>query len=170
MVKNIMLLTFLFFACLMVSNTVPASEEHPHSSDRKALSINLSPKLHQALSEEMRAIEQAMMTLVKAMAAGDWSIIAKTGEQIRDSYIMKQKLSKEDFEELHRTLPDEFREMDERFHQRAGQLSRAALEKDKELVAFYSYKLMEGCMSCHVSYAAGRFPGFSKPVRHEHHH
>lgn len=37
----------------------------------------------------------------------------------------------------------------------------AAQAKDGELSSIYSWKMMEGCVSCHQVYAKDRFEGFS---------
>ena len=91
--------------------------------------------------------------------------------KIRDSFILKQKLTEEQIAELHHTLPAEFLEMDRTFHSTAGKLAHAAHQQDGELVHFYYYRLHSQCTKCHSKYASERFPSFQKkkPGESDHH-
>jgi len=62
---------------------------------------------------------------------------------------------------LHQKLPPAFRVLGQSFHQAAGMLAQAASLKNPDVVSFYYYKLVDGCVSCHARFATRRFPGFS---------
>ncbi len=148
-----------------------AAGEHEHSgSSPAATELRLSPGVAKILRQEMRAIEAGMKGLIPAIASGKWEEVAATGREIRDSFIMKQRLSPRQRHELHRTLPPRFREMDGAFHHTAGMLAHAAEAGNGEVVTFYLQRLMEGCVGCHTRYATQRFPALATPPAGEHHH
>ena len=147
-----------------------AAEEHQHGPPANPAAVELSVELSALLSEEMLAIEDGIGVLMTAMAAGDWPLVADTGEKIEKSYILAQRLTAEQIEELARVLPARFKALDSAFHGSAGKLSKAARGRDVELAVFHSYKLMEACVECHGTYARERFPGFGEEeTGHEHH-
>lgn len=154
------LLMSLVAASLAVLGAAEEPAHHPTPAGGEP-EIRLSEPLRQALAEEMLAIQNAMMDLVPSLAAGEWSEVAKLGRRIEGSYIMKQKLSADEMEELHRALPAGFQELDSSFHEMAGMLAHVAEEGHVELVHFYFYKLNESCVTCHRRYAGQRFPAFS---------
>ncbi len=119
----------------------------------------------------MNEIEKGMMTIIPAIAAGNWESIAKLAQKIKDSFILKQKLTKEQMKELHHSLPPGFVEMDQRFHTTAEKLAHAAHQGDGELVNFYFYKLHSQCMNCHSKYASKRFSNLksSQQAEADHH-
>ena len=121
--------------------------------------IHLSADLHQLLSQEMVAIENGMQDLVPLIAAGEWGQVASIAQKISDSFIMKQKLTAAQKEELHQVLPQQFVEMDQDFHASAGMLAHAAGMKNADVVGFYFFKLNTACVACHTKYAGERFPG-----------
>ncbi len=146
----------------------PAAGQHDHH-DAEVSGIVLSAEVAALLGEEMRSIEKGLGSLMIAMASGDWPHVAETGEQIEKSYILAQRLTPEQREELGRALPQRFKTLDATFHRAAGKLAGAARAGDGELAVFYAYKLMEVCVACHESYASDRFPGFSATAdAHEH--
>ena len=124
---------------------------------------SLSPELRALLKQEMVAIEQGMKGIIPAYVAGDYPEVAKIAGQIKNSYILKQKISKEQKQELHHKLPENFINQDKEFHQYAGRLQHVSQEKRAELVGFYYSKLLESCVNCHSAYAGHRFPGLSSP-------
>lgn len=131
--------------------------------------IALSKELKGLLGEEMNAIQQGMMDLSPAIAAGEWGRIGEIARQIEGSFIMKRKLTPAQRDELHRALPEGFRELDGRFHATAAMLAHVAEVRDAELASFYYYRLTEACTQCHARYAGERFPGFAQPARHHEH-
>jgi hypothetical protein len=124
--------------------------------------VHLSQDLKMILNQEMYEIEQGMMKIIPAISEGNWEIITEIAKRIKNSFILKQKLTEKQIEELHHSLPAEFIEMDHNFHATAGKLAHAALEHDGELVNFYFYKLHSQCINCHSKYASERFPNLKK--------
>jgi len=132
--------------------------------------VQLSPDLLALLRAEMVEITGGMQSITFFLATADWHSIQETSEKIRDSYIMKMKLSAAQIEELEQALPERFKQLDAEFHHRAGKLGTAAGAHDAELVAFQYSGLLETCTVCHAAYAGSRFPGFASDVPKEHAH
>jgi hypothetical protein len=131
--------------------------------------LALSPKLRGALRAEMAGLKAGIAELSVALAGGEWDKAAERAGRIRDSYILKQRLSRGELEQLERSLPADFLDMDERFHRHAGRLASAAHMQDHELAVFYFARMLEACGSCHVRYATHTFPGYrSPPAPHAH--
>ena len=145
---------FLFFphAALAVDEDQPAASGADHE-------IHLSADLRVLLGQEMVAIENGMKDLVPAISSGEWGDVVSIALKISDSFIMKQKLTATQREELHRVLPQRFIEMDQDFHNSAGMLAHAAEMKNADVVNFYFFKLNTACVTCHQKYAGERFPG-----------
>ena len=147
----------------------PEAEHAHHMKPQTAQGVQLSPDLLTLLNQEMGLIQQGMMDMVPATAAGEWDKVSAIGIKIKQSFILKQKLTKTQKEELHRVLPQQFIEMDMDFHKSAGMLAHAAEMKNADVVNFYLYKMNAACVSCHGKYAAERFPGLAKEGDEEHH-
>ncbi len=162
-------LLFVFVIVLGFSDKAYTEDMHKTGPSKKN-QINLSSELKHILSMEMNAIQKGMIELVPAIASGNWQKIEEIGEKIRDSYIMKQRLSKDQIEELHHSLPPMFQELDHSFHKAAGMLAHTAKMKNTELVSFYFYKLNDACTKCHSKYATRRFPSFIDKSGHDEHH
>lgn len=158
-------LSIIFLASCTVKQTSPHQK---HAINSEVLSL---PKdLSLLLTLEMQAINQGMMNLVPAIASADWQKIAEIGDQIKGSYIMHNRLTKQQQKTLHHVLPMEFKVLDQKFHQLAGMLTHSAEMQKPELVNFYFYKLNEACGQCHSRYASNKFPGFLSPYSSEHLH
>jgi hypothetical protein len=148
-----------------------AEAEHGHHAEPEmAPGVELSPDLKALLNQEMALIEKGMMELIPVIAAGEWEDAASIGNQIKASFILKQKLTASQKEELHRVLPERFVEMDQDFHKSAGMLAHAAEMKNADVVSFYFYKMNAACVSCHSKFAAARFPGLVQGKGQEGHH
>lgn len=159
-------LTIVVTAVLAAVSVALAQEQAaPKAAETPALS--LSPKLRAALVAEMAGVKEGVAGLSASLATGEWDAAAKRAERIRDSYIMKQKLTRVELEELERALPADFAVMDEAFHQQADGLARAAKARNYELAIFYFSKMMEGCGSCHARYATHVLTGFKHANRAE---
>lgn len=156
--------------CFIPFQTLAEDAVHHRSSDASNVEFRLSPELMLLLVAEMRAVQEGMMSLIPAISSGNWTEMAEIGMNLHDSYIMKQKLSKSQIEELHQSLPAGFQELDHSFHHSAGMLARAADEKNADVVNFYFFKLNEACVSCHSKFATHRFPGFIRSGDHEEDH
>jgi len=149
--------------------TQPDAERAHHMESQKSHGVPLSPSLLALLNQEMGLIQQGMMDMVPAIAAGEWDKVSTLGQQIKESFILKQKLTEAQKEELHRVLPQQFIEMDIDFHKSAGMLAHAAEMKNADVVNFYFYKMNAACVSCHSKFAAERFPGLAKGGEEGHH-
>ncbi len=117
------------------------------------------------LQQEMREIQKAMKMIFDAYAVGDYKTIADLAGKIKESFILKQKLSQQQKHALHKGLPHGFLKKDIDFHYSAGMLKRVATEQNQELVGFYFHKLADACLSCHQKYAKHRFPSLDSNTK-----
>ncbi len=162
----------LFFAAILIcipQLVLAGDSAHPLKTGAEH-GIQISPDLKKLLNQEMAAIQQGMMALIPALSAGNWEEAATIGQNIKASFIMKQKLTKAQKEELHRVLPAAFIEMDQAFHKSAGMLAHAAEKRNADVANFYFFKLNEACVSCHAKFATERFPGLVKQAGAEEDH
>jgi len=151
-------------------NAKPDPQQTQHMESQSSKKIELSPGLLALLNQEMGLIQQGVMDMVPAIAAGEWDKVSALGQKIKKSFILKQKLTDEQKEELHRLLPEQFIEMDMDFHKSAGMLAHAAEMRNADVVHFYFYKMNANCVSCHSKYAQERFPGLANGDKEGHHH
>lgn len=170
MIKNTLCLAMVALASYFFIGTGQAAEANPHEKHmvEKGPEFHLSHELKEILNQEMNGIQEGMMKIIPAIAAGDWETIADIAKQINDSFILKQKLSPEQMEELHHSLPAGFIEIDQDFHSTAEKLTHSAYQQDAELVNFYFYNLHRQCIQCHSKYATERFPNL-KANKSDHH-
>ena len=164
---TILILTLLMLSIMPLAF---AAEHNHHQEPTAEHGIQVSPDLKELLNQEMAAIQSGMMALIPAMAAGEWEEVATIGKNIKASFIMKQKLTKAQKEELHRVLPPAFIEMDQDFHKSSGMLAHAAEMKNADVMNFYFSKLNQACVSCHAKFATDRFPGLIKTTAGDSHH
>lgn len=157
-----MVLGMVVASLLAVANVALAQDHATPETDGAAV-LPLSPKLRAALVMEMLGVKEGVAEISGLIAMGEWKAVAQQAERIRNSYIMKQKLTREELEELERALPADFVEKDSQFHRHADGLAHAALEHNYELEVFYFSKMMEGCGACHARYATDVFKGY-KPA------
>lgn len=153
-------------ASLLAAANVALAQDHA-APKAEAPVLPLSPKLRAALMAEMAGVKEGVADLSGFLAMGEWAAAAQRAERIRDSYIIKQKLSREELEELERALPADFVEKDSQFHRHADGLAHAALEHNYELEVFYFSRMLEGCGACHARYATHVFEGFKPAGRTE---
>ncbi len=130
----------------------------------------LSHELRNLLSQEMQALQDGMMSIIPAYVSGDWSEIETIARKMKNSYILKQSLTKNQAKELHSVLPHEFIEKDQRFHYLAGMLEHAAKNKKPELINFYFSEMNESCASCHAAFAVHKFPNLKQKIEDGHTH
>jgi len=134
-----------------------------HAADHAEKGVeSLSPELRSLLSKEMVAIQNGMMSLIGAYASGNFEEIASVAEQIKNSYILKQDMSRQQKHELHEKLPNSFIHLDQQFHEYARLLEEAARNNNDELIGFYFSKLVDSCSSCHRHHAKHKFPAFEE--------
>ena len=154
-----------------LEHNAKSNEEHSHHvKTGSSQGIQLSSDLHALLNKEMNLIQKGMMDIVPAIASGEWDTVSSIGQKIKASFILKQKLTKAQKEELQQVLPEQFIEMDMDFHKSAGMLAHAAEMKNADVVNFYFYKMNAACVACHGKYAADRFPGLAKEGEKGHKH
>lgn len=139
---------------------VPAGDRNDHAGQQPGgATFALTPGLRALLIEEMRAIRQATGQIVDGLAAGDSAAVAGLAQRIHESFILKQKLSARDEQDL-AAAPAAFLRLDAAFHSTAEKLAGAAQRRDHELQRYYFGRLLEGCQECHGRFAADRFPLF----------
>lgn len=149
----------------IVNSYAAEADAHAHSDE-----ITLSPDLLNLLRAEMHEIAGGIQGVALAITIADWKSIQETSAKIRASYIMEKKLTKAQADELAKTLPENFKQLDAEFHQRAEKLGEAAANRDPELAAFQYSRMIESCAHCHSLYARQRFPGFTSQTPKSHHH
>lgn len=145
------------------SNHSPLKEVTP---THQQVSLNLDAGIRPLLQQEMQAIQAGMMSLIPAMASGDWQKVSEVGKNIQNSYILKQHLSPQQRQHLHHHLPAAFIKKDHAFHKAAGMLAHAAEEGHIDMAQFYFYKLTTSCVDCHSDFAAPRFPNLAPKTHH----
>jgi hypothetical protein len=123
--------------------------------------LELSPSLRAAFVATQQQVDQGYQRIAMALPRGDWPGVEEGARRIQRASLLEQKLSDEQREELLRALPEDFLAIDARFHRYAEKLASAAQTGDSDLMALYFAKLSESCVSCHDTYATGRFPGFA---------
>ncbi len=165
MVKNSVL---LLVAASCISTHAGEHAKH-HEMHTEAGVEALSPELRGLLSQEMTALQKGVMSLVPALASGNWGEIEKISKKIKNSYILKQKLTKEQAKELHSKLPPAFIELDKSFHKDAGMLKHVAEKRNAELANFYFSKMINACVNCHSKFATHRFPALKIEKSDEEH-
>lgn len=170
-IKVICICVIAFASTYTIAVSQAATEAHNQHMQKESSGISLSADLKTLLNQEMSGIDAGMRTILSAIAAGDWATVADTAIKIKDSFILKQKLTPQQMEELHQSLPADFVKLDQDFHVSAEKLAHAAKQHDAELVNFYFYRLNSQCVGCHSQYAAERFPNLSdlQPEEGDHH-
>lgn len=141
-----------------------------YAKETGAVGPKLTPKLRGLLVEEMKSVKQATGQILDALVVGDHALVADMGNRIHESFILKQKLTKQDEKDLVAAVPPEFLKMDADFHTAAKKLAVAAEAKDYELQRFYFGRLVESCQACHSQYVTDRFPAFGnkQPAKDAH--
>ena len=123
---------------------------------------NLTDKLSRLLKQEMRSVQSAMATIHVSMVTGDHEQVATQAQQIHDSFILKQSLTKQDKTDLMSAVPKGFVKLDKDFHRLAAGLAEAAKDKDTQK-QYELYNEMTGsCIACHSKYVSDRFDGLAE--------
>lgn len=156
----------LFLAAIGLNSVAVSAQEA--SSGKHAL--HLSPQLMELLRAEMQALLSGVQLLSAGIATADWRGVADTSARISASYILEQKLTPGQREELANSLPEHFKMLDSNFHLEAKKLEAAAMRHDPQLSSFHYYRLIESCTVCHTIYAASAFPGFANADEGGHRH
>ncbi len=125
----------------------------------------LSPELRELLQQEMLEIQKGMQNIIPALASGNYKEVTTVANKINKSFILKQKITKQQKHELKDKLPNAFILKDEEFHKIAGLLSTASRKHNEKLTILYYSKLLMACSQCHSQHAIKQFPLFvPKPV------
>lgn len=164
--KHFIPLSIVIFSTISCAGNEPIEPAKPiepsTNTSPQPLVIKLSPGTTELLVQEMRELQTGMNKIVPALVAGKWQEIVSIGNQMKDSYIMKKSLTREQMHELHLSLPEEFQKLDHSFHESAGLLAQAASKQNYEQASYYYFKMTEACVNCHTLYATHKFPEFLK--------
>ncbi len=163
---------FIYLVCLslLLPTMVYAENKSQHAEHKITSGVEaLSSDLRDLLSREMRALESGMMSIIPAFHAGEWDKIAATAGKMKNSYVLKQKLSESQARELHTLLPPSFIEKDRQFHYLAGMLEHAAKNRKAELINFYFSEMNRSCPACHTLFATHKFPALLPAKADEQH-
>ena len=95
----------LLAVSLITALAAMAEERHAAAAKGQAPVLTLTPKLRAALVAEMAGVKAGVAEISVSLASGEWEKTAQRALLIRDSYIMKQKLSPAELEQLERSLP-----------------------------------------------------------------
>ena len=154
----------LMAATLTFASIATAAEDDHHAMPVEVNVISqFSPEIQELLTKEMIRIQDSMMQIMPAIAAGEWEMVASLAEGMAVSHIMKQNLTQDQMQALHDGLPMAFKVLDNQFHNHAAMLAHVTRERHTELTTFYYYKLTEACVACHSQFAQKRFPGLTRP-------
>lgn len=158
--SSVLIATMLAFS----STTIAGDDQHTMPVEVNVMA-QFSPEIREMLAKEMVRLQNSMMQMMPAIAAGEWDMVVTLADGMAMSHIMKQNLSQEQMETLHKGLPLAFKVLDNQFHDYAGMLSHVTYKRHTELTTFYYYKLTETCVACHSQFAQKRFPGLTQPSK-----
>ncbi|MCK5889690.1 MAG: cytochrome c [Methylococcales bacterium] len=167
-----LLMYTIFLAALLPSISVgeeKAAHTEPKQSPAEGVEA-LPSDVRQLLSQEMEALQSGMMAIIPAYVSGNWAEIEMIAGKIKNSYLLKKNLTKEQVHALHSILPHTFIEKDKQFHYLAGMLEHAAKNKKPELINFYFSKMNESCVDCHTHFATHKFPALMHKTTEKHSH
>ena len=167
-IKMFLPAVFLLFMMLVFATCVNA-ERDDHEA-RPGHGLQLPQKYKALFQDEMRMLEKEMQALLPAVAKMDWHVIHDKGLAIYNGFILRQRLSRHEHEELHDLLPGGFLEMDLQFHAYGKRLAHAAEAKDGELVGYYYGRMVQACIACHGKYVPARSAGLSENGVADHQH
>lgn len=168
-------LIYISLFAILIPTMSYGEDKHKHEEHTEERQVSsgveaLSHELRDLLSQEMKALQDGMMSIIPAYISGNWGEIETTAGKIKNSYILKQKLTEDQMKELHSVLPPEFIKKDQNFHYLAGMLEHAAKNKKPELINFYFSEMNESCVSCHTAFATHKFPALITKKKDEHAH
>ena len=121
----------------------------------------LAPELRSLLGQEMAAIQTASALVQEALWRGQTQIVAAQAAGIRDSFILKKRMTPALAQSLRATVGDAFVQRDRAFHKLAGELAAAAVAGDRPLQHRLFGEMIAACAGCHARYATDRFPEFA---------
>ena len=121
-----------------------------------------SKELQGVLSQEMQYIKSGMDEMLYAIITNDFQAVSKIARTIEHSYILKDKITEKQKEELKKSFPMKFFEYDMEFHESAQSLADFADFDDRKNVMESYSNLLNQCVRCHESFATFRFEKFHK--------
>jgi len=129
-----------------------------HSLAAEPVTPKLTDKLRGLLQEEMRSVQSAMSSIHSAMVMGKHQDVAAYAQQIHDSFILQQSLTKQDRKDLMAAVPKGFVKLDKQFHKLAASLAEAGKQQDTAEQRSLFNKMTGNCIQCHGQYVSDRFP------------
>lgn len=155
---------------MLCSAMVWAGDGHDHQGKKRDGFSTLDPDVKELLREEMRLLKGGLQEIGANLPEGNWEAVAQTAEKMRDSFILRKKITPEQGKKLHAALSPAFIEKDVAFHETANKLVHAAHREDPELTSFYLGRMVERCMGCHAVHAKERFPKLNPESENDEHH
>jgi len=146
----------LIFLSLLFSFSLSAATYDKHL-ERK---FKLPENFKENLSAEMFDLQSKMNQALEGISRGKWKMLESVATEMKENYILKQKMSYMDKKYLKRYLPKGFVALDRYFHELAGQMADAAKKKDSTLVLQKYQGMVKSCMECHARYADYKFSEF----------
>lgn len=128
----------------------------------KDITSELTPKLRDLLQQEMTGVETAMKDVYSAIIRGNHDVVHKKGQAIHDSFILDQKLTKQDRKDLKSAVPKSFLKLDQRFHKQAEKLAEAGNEENTQKQKQLFDRMTDACVSCHTRFVNERFSGLDQ--------
>ena len=130
---------------------------HSYAADNTR---TLSTELRGLLSQEMNYIKNGMNLMLNAIIANDFEELGEIAKKIEHSYILKQKLTSQQKQEIREKLSKKFIEYDQEFHSTAQELASFAEFEDRENVLQSYSSMINQCVRCHENFATHRFTNF----------
>ncbi|GGY78499.1 cytochrome c [Marinobacter zhanjiangensis] len=143
-----------FVAALLFGMTLTAS-----SLAAEPVTPKLTDKLSSLLQKEMRSVQAAMTAIHSAMVMGQHEKVAENAQQIHDSFILAQSLTKQDRQDLMAAVPEDFVKLDQEFHQLSASLAEAGRNENTGQQHKLFGEMTRNCIQCHSTYVSDRFPG-----------
>ena len=166
--KPLILVTLILLYTLNSCNHNDTDSHAPaqHTIDESAAptELKLTPKFQELLKNEMREIQSAMQEILTSIAKGESEKTARLAEQIHNSFILKNVLSKNELKQLVTLLPANFVKIDRVFHSDAAKLAEAAKQSDFARSAEIFGGMVNACVNCHSRFANVEFPELQKRV------
>lgn len=145
------------------AHTQQTEHSEIHSNEAKPEKLELPEHLLNILRIEMQQIDSGMGNLLSSLAQGNAEEAVKVAEHLHNTYILKQRLSKQDLKQLISLLPADFVKLDRGFHGNAQKIAEAVKQNDFETAVKLYSEMAQACVACHKQYAFTRFPN----LKHE---
>lgn len=88
------IITRFALIALLLPTLSCAENQHHRIENKESVGVNaLSTELRGLLSQEMKALQSGMVSIIPAYISGNWGEIEITAGKMKSSYIMKKSLS-----------------------------------------------------------------------------